>query len=547
MSNFTIKEFILLFLSILIICYANFVTRPFSFEPFYSLYPDVSESYPLHVLNDHSALKRDVFSVSFNKTKDSINSDYLITKIYSFFLLFFSLPMALKVISILLSIMTTILVYRISAKLFSSDFAFFPAGLFLTYFLSKDILYGGGARNFGIFLFCFFILCLENNKIFLLPILMVLSTLFYPYLFIPFTIVCIFLVLELYCKNANSKLFILWLLICINIGLFFMVGKGVGKIWGICIDNVHILGAYKYTLRVSAPINSNSPISTLIYFILNLNEDSKLHLYTTFFLLIASLPFVLINKGSSFRLSKSIWLMMIGCTISFFIIYPFQPVLASKEMNLVFPFFLVFFVSGNINKVIKNKSIFYLIMATFIITFLTLHPRYNSIRGYQKYKQVYHFIETLPKDALIAGNPKSELIRTIPFFANRAVFFSEKLSFTKLVFTDEENFTRLKSLIESLYDGSLNKIKNFVSRYGIDYFLIEDSYYKKPFFNYLESSINDSDKQFLSFIKNKKDKNNFILKQFLEYNYIFKANIDGDEVIILDAKGLNQLREAIDN
>ncbi len=536
-----INGFGLIIALLVIICYAQFFTKSFTFEPFYSLYPDVSEAYFLHSINDPTLLTRDIFSVGFNKSLNHFNWDFFFAGIYKLLLNFFSLPVAMKIVSISLCMITTILVYRISAKLYTAEFAFFPSGLFLIYFLSKDTFFGGATRNVGIFLFCLFILYFENKKRYFLPLLSALSVLFYPYLFVPFVIICFLQFLNLNSDTFNKKLYLLWLVFNICLGLFFIIGKGAGKFLNVCLVNLPRMGAYKYTLRVNTPINPDSLVSMLLYFILNLNEHSKLHFYSTIFLLFLSFIIIVFRKKNALNLPKSLWLMLLGCAIGFFIIYPFQPVLASREFSFIIPFMLVLFVSSNVIKVIKNKLILYEILTIGVIVFLFLHPLHNSIRGYEKYKPVYDYIETLPKDTLIAGNPKSELIRTIPFFSKRAVFFAEKLELSNSVYSEEERFQRSQDLTEALYVGSLDKIRDFISQYKIDYFLIEENYYEKLFFNYLNSSIHPFDRMMRGFLNNKGHQDVFFFQEFAKKSYDFKIRIDNHEVIILSTEKLNAL------
>jgi hypothetical protein len=195
----------------------------------------------------------------------------------------------------------------------------------------------------------------------------------------------------------------------------------------------------------------------------------------------------------------------------------------------------VLFVSYNLIAIVRKRVIVYAIFAAAILSFLILHPRNNCIRNYKKYDLLYRYIGNLPKDVLIAGNPKSEIIRSAPFFAKRAVFACEKLVFQSLAYQKQERATRTENLAKALYGSSIREVSDFVSLYKIDYLLVEERHYQKFFFHNLVKSVRFFDKEFVGFIDDRLDQKVFSLLEFARRNFDYIRYVDGFPVYILSA------------
>jgi len=519
-----------------VISFAQFFNNSFTFEPLYSFYPDASNLYFLHNFKDPTLFTRDLFTKNYRQSFNFFNNEFIYVKIYSFLLQIFPLSLAVKIVSLVLCIITTLLIYKIGIKLYSSNFSLFFSGLFLVYFLSMDSFFGGQMRNFGILLVIIFLFFLVSEQKFVLPFLLPLSALFYSYLLPTFVIVCILFIVASKDNTLKTRQYILWLALNIVISLFFIIGIGGGGITHTCLSSLSIYGTRKYLLSVKTPINPGSLPQIILFFILNMNEHSRLYFYLTLFFLVFNLiiAFVRQRLTSKFKLPRPIGIMLLSSSISFLAIYPFHPFIASRQFIFIVPLFLVFLFSLNFYEIIKYKLRPHIFLAFIIICFLILHPLYNDVKDYKKYKPLYDYIENLPTGILVAGNPKSDLTRTIPFFSKRAIFLSDKLSFTdRFTYSEEESIKRRKQLIEALYADSWNPINEFISQYKIDYFVLEDIYYDPSFLNFLNNLVYPSDKILYNFLKEKMYQKNFLLLEFAKKNYDFKCYVNGHEVFIL--------------
>jgi len=535
-------KFMYLFMLIIISCYANFFTDSFRFEPVYSLNilnSDAVQLFPIYNIYDSTLFKNDLF------IKNIRNQLNVITKIklfindgkYLILMHFFPFPLAIKIVSIILCTFSVFLIYRIGVYLYSKDCAIVLSGLFLFYFLSMDTFYGGQDRGFGALIFCIFLLLLVKEKLLFLPFLLPLVAFFYqPFLFV-LTMICL-LVLFFYKKNIKFKWYILFLVINILVNIFLIFND---KLLNIMMVNVSTLVSYKYHYKNNV-VNPCNPLHILLYFVFNLNEHSRLHVYFTLFFIALSLVIVVLRRMKVFRLPKAIWLILLGSVFSFFATYPINPVLASRQLVFSVPLFLVFFVSTNIFQIInRHKVNSAILLLPLISIFVVLHPMFNKIVDFKKYKPVYDYIERLPKDTLIAGNPSSWIVDKIPFFSKRAIFFADDIDSHLYISYGVEGFwERRKNLMLALYVDSLEEVKAFATMYNIDYFVIETYLYNDSFFNYLKQSVRPYDRQTWSLIKNKIDKNSFFLLEFVKKNYDFKLKDKNGYIFIISSKKVIQ-------
>ncbi len=363
--------------------------------------------------------------------------------------------------------------------LYSKNYAYLLAGLFIFYFFSMHTFYGGQDRCFGAFIFCIFMLLLVKERFALLPFLLPLIIIFYQSLFFLLATICL-LVPILYFKKIKLKQFVI-LLVMNTLICFLLVYTD--KLQGSITMNLALLKSYKYYHDNNA-VNLANPLHILLYFIFNLNEHSRLQSYFTYFFIILSLVLIVFRGKKAFFLHKAIWLMLAASFISFLLTYFFNPILASRQFLFSLPLFLVFFVSTNISTILTKYRINpAVVLVPAIGAFMILHPVIGGpIRDYRIYKPVYDYLENLPKDTFIAGYPGSFVLDNVPFFSRRTIFFSDIMDDILYLTYGVDGFKeRRNALIAALYSESIDEIRAFITKYNIDCFLIETSYYDKRF------------------------------------------------------------------
>jgi len=346
------RKFIYLIILVAVLIYANCFTRSFRFNLIYSPYNDAGELYSVQNIFDNTLFRNDPVLTALKNHANIISRtrEHAHNAIYYLLLHFFSFPLAIKIVAIIFAILCTILVYKIGACLYSKDYAYLLSSLFLFYFLSMDTFYSGQDRCFGIFTLLVFLLFIIKEKFVLLPFFLPLVIFIYHPLLYVFTTVCL-LIPFLYRKNIRLRRYILFLVINILISLIFIFND---KLLNTIITNIPLLRSYKYYCGNNI-VNPANPLHFLLYFVLNLNEHSRLYVYFTYFFIAISLLIVIFKGKRAFFLPKAIWLIFLGSFFSFLIIYPVNPILASRQLVLSLPLFLVFFVFTNIPGIIINR------------------------------------------------------------------------------------------------------------------------------------------------------------------------------------------------
>ncbi len=537
------KRFFALSMIFLLIlaCYANFVgnfnmSRSFMFDPVYSLYSDAVNFYFLHGIHDTTLLKSDLLVGSIKSNWHIIECGNLFLAVQLFLMNFFSLAIVIKIVSILLCFVFSILIYRIGNHLYSNIQAIFLMWMLLVYFLTMDSFYGGQGRGFGVCILCLFLLLLVKKKFFLLPILLPFVFLFYPSIIPMLFVMC--LLVPVFFKDAFKTprafgQYLSMLVISMMLTVQFILSSYFMQH---VLTNIRVFQSYKFA-QVGTMSGNLNIFQIALYYILNIKEHSLLYTYSTIFMMIVCAGMVLRNLKSVLLVPRVFWLMLLASILAFMIVYPINPTVASRQTVFTIPLFAVVFFAVNIFGMFRNNHKYLLmVLIPFLITFIVLHPKYNDIRNFREFKQAYINMSSLPKDVLIAGYPKSRLIRTIPFFSRRAVFYVDKYRDILLGFyTLEELERRRQELIEALYADSLEKVKVFVRKHKITYFVIEDYLYDNHFIESFKNSKFPEDRQTYAFIKGAKKQGDFALFEFAKVNYDSKLTYPRGEIFVINA------------
>lgn len=528
---------IYLVLLVLLAGYSNFVTNSFTFEPVYSLYPDSAGLYFLHGIVDSSLLHSDLFFKKFNLSPNAVIISLFHSGIGRILGDFLPLILVLKLISILSCVVSTIIIYRIAKNLYSNNYAIFFAWLFLMYFLSMDNFYGGQSRNFGILIFCIFLYYLFKEKFFILGFLSLSMIFFYPSISVVALVICVLIITFFRQKLIQAKTYVLyisWLILIMSLSFILYIH---GFFLKLIFKNLSVFQDYKYIQHVGGVLNRFNPADILLYFIFNLNEHSKLYVCFTACVVVCFLVIVILRREKAFWIPKYIWLMLLGAIFSFSFLYPIHPVIASRQFVFTLPLFFVFFLGDNIFKMTKGRINSALFLTVGSLFFLIAHPFLNDVRDYKGYKPIYDYIERLPKDALFAGDPKSQIVTTMPIFSRRSIFFADEIrDLYLLVYDNSEIEKKRKSLIRAVYADSIDTLRNFIAENGIDYFIVESRVYDKSFINNLEMSNDKYDKDTLFIIRKLNNKNDFKLLEFAKQHYDFKLKLKGNDIFLLNSR-----------
>jgi hypothetical protein len=94
---------------------------------------------------------------------------------------------------------------------------------------------------------------------------------------------------------------------------------------------------------------------------------------------------------------------------------------------------------------------------------------------------LYRYLQTLPKDALIAGHPLD--MDNIPLFARRKVLANQELSLPYYRGYYAEVRQRLSDSLVAYYTDDVQEIQHFVQQYGVDFILVNRHHFMSEFLN----------------------------------------------------------------
>ena len=535
------NKFIYFMLLIIIVCYANCFNSSVMFDPQFSFKRDTANMYCIHGMYDSSLFSNDPVVKNFRKSISILCPDLLYFGIYSIMMHVFSLPIAIKILPIILCIFATILIYRIGIYLYSQEQAFLLSGVFLIYFLSMDSFYGGQQRSFGALIFCIFVFFFIKENFIFLPFVIILAISFYPTLSVTLAATCILSILFFHNKLAQFKKHNMYIFLLFSTTIISFI-IGLQSLWfKLALKNLAVIQDYKYSQGADVPINPHNPFHILWYFVLNMNEHTMQYVFFTKSFIILALFFTIFRNKKAFQLPKQIWIMLLASALSFLIIYPIHPTSASRQFVFTIPLFLVFFSTINISNIMKERLNAFFILLPLALLFIILHPIYNATLSTRKYKPIYDYIGNLPKDTMIAGYPSSLLVESLPLFSKRTIFFADKLRDLSLFVYEPQELKRMrKRLIEIIYTDSQDKLDSFISDYKIDYFVIESYLYENSFINLLNNSMRQYEHKVYSVIKSEQHQNDYLLLRLAQEYYDFKLYQDGNYIYILNSKRIKR-------
>lgn len=162
----------------------------------------------------------------------------------------------------------------------------------------------------------------------------------------------------------------------------------------------------------------------------------------------------------------------------------------------------------NLNKIIKLKQTIKIPIIFFIIT-LTLLPHLIDKENLCPYSELYDYVETLPKDSIIAANPADMgILDCIPLHSNRKVITAYRFSNDLIFYKDlhkKDKEINLETL-DAYYAKDLTGLDKYCKKYNITHMIINKDSLK----NYQNQNFFEP---YGSYIKNKSG-NFILLKQF---------------------------------
>ncbi|MBF0331222.1 MAG: hypothetical protein HQL17_04735 [Candidatus Omnitrophica bacterium] len=518
-----------------VVIYAQCVCRGFDFQPFYSVYTDATNMYVFYHGADPSYFVKDLITIGHEKKIAWMMPSASLLVVYSFLLKFLMLPTAIKVVSFFLCVSSVVFIYWLARALFSFSYAFFFSGLFLMYFLSMDSFFGGMGRGFGVLCTVSFLFFIFKERLLLATASILLSLMFYRTISVSLVMTLLLVFISMKYRENFWKIVVVCCVAAIA-GEVFLLHSVRSLPFFTWLQNFQ---TYKFYLRESLGCGGSDPLSVLKNFVFNLNEHSDLYRYLSYAFMSAAVIIMLMIKDWS-NIPKAAWLMLLGATISFILIFPLHPTTASRQFVFTMPLFLVMLVGCNVYRVLGHRKVLpEVLLGILVFGFMVAHPLFNDTNSWRAYERIYAYFGAVPKDAMIAGHARSRLLRTIPFFTKRQIFYSEKMRDALLMYYSPQ-FIRERRLINlnAFYADSLEAVKDFIIKNKIDYLIVESKYYDEGYRNELALQMNADESQSLLYIKDRLRLRKCALLKFAEANYVLRQEVEGNVIYLLKAESI---------
>ncbi len=395
------------------------VTSSGAFSPAGSYYLDNFNLYFLPGLFDRSLFPADKVTLLFRHMMENpLLREFPLFYFYGMVSRFVPLPYLTKAVSFLLALGSAVLAFRTGRRVFGDDrTAFLFSTLAMVCFLSMDSFYFGQNRSFGAFLFFAFADLAVAGRYAALPFFIYLFYIFYPYLALPAAIAAAaaFFLLR---KEGRGRTPLL---------AAALVSLALAAVTDIGLDAaIEGAGAFDYKLAgfFGWPVSPGNPLHLVVYYLLNANEHSRLYSALLPALAAASL---LGWRGSGWKPPvpvRKAALALVPFLASFALLYPFSPLIASRQAIFAVPYLLCLGAAAWAETALARTRMVPAAFAAAAV-FAAGHPVLNEIDDISPYAGIYRSLGTLPKDAMIAGAPEGRLLAGIPYYSERQIFYSD--------------------------------------------------------------------------------------------------------------------------
>jgi len=459
------------------------------------------EIYHYERYRDKDLFKDDLIVTDYLKKWNPIGLNsfyYLISKIYD--------PVQFtKILPFFLCLFSVIYMYLIGRTLRNGSAGLLSGLMFIFLAWSRKDFAAfstGNGEDFGILFCIMFIYYFLKKDSLKTGISLVLLALFYPPLLIICLLTCIFCLVFEFSRSGiiKKKDLIILASVLFIVLVTLIIEYGDGKIKMLSLKEMRNMQEFYPWGR--------KPLFFASFYRRWTNAESGIALdYPVAWLAVVSfLLFLFRRKKALANLPCSLWYFIFISFIMFIIanIVMFRLYGPSRFLRYPLPLFLIFFVAVNISDIInsiksvRRKSVF--LLGFIFLTMLCFVPKLKARYRIAPYPSLYAFLQTLPKNALIAGEPF--LMDDIPTFAKRKVLMDDEVS--QPYFADFYPLIkeRIFDFFGAYYSDSYEKVCDFCRKYEVTYLVVNKKHfspdyltgkfiYYNPFNGYIKNLIKD--------------------------------------------------------
>lgn len=495
--------------------------------------------YPLlinkYAINDD--VRQNTYIFLKNQDKNLFNNDFItdfyskwspwgVNIFYSIISKFYDPIQFTKILPFFLCFISSLYMFKIG-KFLKGNIAGILSGIlyiFIIWSANKyEFMGSGGTKNFANIFFITFIYYFLKDNIWQMSLSLIFQLIFfYP----PAFLICFpaYIYDTFYNYRKLRKIEIYCLLFLILIVSFFVILKASNsrlQLFG--FNNIS-------TMPEFYPGGRKVLFYPSLFEQLTNAETGFAITFPAMFLILGLLFLLLFLKRHSFEAPKKLCYLIIASFIFFILatILLYKLYGPARYIRYSLPTILTIIVSINIAKVlekIKNTNVRFFTLISFLFFSAVLFiPTLYSDYSIAPKPKLYNFLQTLPKDILIAGHPTS--MDYIPVYSKRKVLINEETSQPMYANFYPVIKKRTYDFFKAYYSDSAIEVYNFCEKYHITHFIVEREHFTKNYLANAKFYLNP----FNTYIKNLiAGKKNFILMTTPKNEIIFD---DGDIFVV---------------
>ena len=416
-------------------------------------------------------------------TKLGFPTTYHLTQFYKVLTNFVDLVLATKIMSVFLYILVALFSYLLAKELKLKYAFIFSLLITLQTGIMFWVFSGGLSRGFAFPLLLAFLYFLIKRNTINYTFVMILQTVIYP----PIFIISLGVIgIEFLRKNIA-----IWKILPVIVPagiLYFIIPKSIK--FGEQVNLIEALHMPEFYSGARAPVFrgdipfTNSITDTLhsIFNSYNFNISSPFYLDAFFLLGLFSL-FVLVIFWKKISLPNELKALTISGIILFILSFVMfsKLYLPSRYIIFTFPIIAIYYISRGLELSLSGKSVFkktLVVLFVILLAFTFYSPKIENGLVTCDDKELYNYLEKLPKDSLIAAHPR--IADCIPLYSSRNVLFMDELSapYYKIY------YTKIKLQITDFFDmyySNIDKTKSFCDKYSISHILIDTRHFSKDY------------------------------------------------------------------
>lgn len=423
---------------------------------------------------------------------------------------FFMNPLLVsKLLPFLLFAVSALYIFKLGRHLAGDMAGFLAAVAFVIndYYLSRMV--GGLARGFAYPLLLSFLYYLMRGRYRAASVLLVLQSLFYPMVCLVSGLTFAFSFIRLTGRRLVldlRPLKVMTFMVALVIGGSVLFAKYVASYSpeiGRTVWRVEMKGHAEYSSQGRCRLVRGKPLVKELYSCarggsyFNRMFDRSLKAVSgereaemisdAMFFVLAAL-FVLSLYRRKVIIPVELWALLLS-GIAFFLVadlFLFKLFLPRRYLQYTASFFALFAFAVTIAGWWRGITGFKLKLAAFVLLAVLMAGGYdssalksNSLKDHSRNRDLYAYLESLPKDVMIATHPSSA--DGIPALARRKVFINYELSHTWYDRYWATVKRRTFDFFDAYYSEDPMEIYNFCRENGIDYLLVNTKHFKKDY------------------------------------------------------------------